>query len=203
MHPVVGIFICYLIGSIPFGLLISRFYGIDITTKGSGNIGATNIARSVGKVPGIATLLLDAAKGYLASQLYLSAFWQISLDGDLLLAIGGLSAVIGHCFSIPGLLKGGKGVATGLGVLFAISPYTALVALAVFLASFLATKIVSISSMLASAASFFAYSIYFAHDNAVAGLLVLVLALLICYKHKENIARLITGTEPKFSLQKS
>ena len=189
----------YLLGSIPVGYLIGRSYGIDIRTKGSGNIGAANILRVIGKGPAAATLLLDAVKGFLptilARQTYL-------LPPGWIIAIG-LAAIIGHTFSIFLKFKGGKGVATSLGVLIGLSPLTALFILLVWLAVFAASRIVSFAS-LAAALSLPPLLWYLANPHRQPAFLAfgVLIAVLVFLAHRKNIKRLLSGQEPKVKWKK-
>jgi glycerol-3-phosphate acyltransferase PlsY len=181
----------YLIGSIPFGLLLSRGSGIDIRQHGSGNIGATNVSRLVGKKIGLLTLLLDAAKGWLP------VFAASQLGGDgLLIALCGAAAVTGHSFSVFLRFKGGKGVATALGVFLALSPQALLISLLVFILTVFATGFVSLGSILAAAAML--PSLYFFGEASWKCWLAAYVVLLIWLKHHQNIKRLLNGTEKRF-----
>ena len=134
----------YLLGCFPTGMILARFAGIDITKQGSGNVGATNVARVLGAKAGVITLVLDLLKGLLAVLLA-----QLLFSESQLVPHAGLAAVLGHCISLPPRLKGGKGVATSLGVLLALSPKLAAWPLALFLITFSLSKIVSLSSLVA------------------------------------------------------
>jgi glycerol-3-phosphate acyltransferase PlsY len=181
----------YLIGSIPFGLLLSRGSGIDIRQHGSGNIGATNVSRLLGKKIGLLTLLLDAAKGWLP------VFAASQLGGDgLLIALCGAAAVTGHSFSVFLRFKGGKGVATALGVFLALSPQALLISLLVFILTVFATGFVSLGSILAAAAML--PSLYFFGEASWKCWLAAYVVLLIWLKHHQNIKRLLNGTEKRF-----
>ncbi len=186
----------YLIGAIPTGIVVARIHGVDITQHGSGNVGATNIARTLGKKAGLITLLVDCLKGVLAVLLA-----QIFFGNELLSGIAGMVSVMGHCFSIPGKLRGGKGVATGLGVITALAPMLGLAVLAIFLGVFGAFRIVSLSSIIA-ALSASALGLIF-YPQAQWHHWVAFIGFLIVYKHKENLQRIILGTEPKFSFKSS
>jgi glycerol-3-phosphate acyltransferase PlsY len=187
----------FLIGSIPFGYLIGRaFYRTDLRAQGSGNIGAMNAMRSLGKRGAIAVLILDALKGF-APVLLMQHF----VPGDLAVALGAALAVIGHCYS-PWLgFKGGKGVATSLGTYFAIAWPVGLVAIAGWLVGAAATRYSSVGSMLASVAA--AAALWFATGSPVLTLYGLLIAVLIVYAHRENIERLRSGTENRIRLGKT
>ena len=132
----------YLIGAIPFGYLIGRLHGIDIRKVGSGNIGATNVTRTVGKIQGKICFLLDFLKGALPVALVNSVFMQ---DTANLALAAGLAVILGHIFPIYLKFRGGKGVATAAGVALALAPYPLLCALLVWLVTFLTTRYVSLS----------------------------------------------------------
>lgn len=188
--------LAYLIGTFPTGLLLAKIYNVDITSKGSGNIGATNLARTLGKKAGIITLLVDILKGF--TVVYIAK--QISLNIEFIF-LAAFFAVAGHCFSIPKLLKGGKGVATALGVLIGLNPYYALIGIVSFIAIFYFSRIVSLASVLA-VVIVPVFSI-FTNISLTSCLILSLISLLIIYRHKENISRLIKNEEKKFSFGKS
>lgn len=193
----------YLLGSIPVGLLITKLFGgKDVRQHGSGNIGATNVSRVAGPAAGMLTLLLDAAKG--AAAVLLAA--RVSEQNATLMMLAGLAALVGHCFSIWLGLKGGKGVATGLGIFAALSPLAVFCAFIVFLLAVSVWRYVSLGS-LAGAASM-PLLIYFLWAPGHAPPLVITFGTLcasavILFKHRANLQRLIEGREPKFSFRKS
>ncbi len=191
--PVVWIGFAYLIGSISFGIIFSKLFGLpDPRTVGSGNIGATNIARSGKKLPAILTLLGDAFKGWLP-------VW-LALQSNMLMwvvASVGLAVFFGHLFPIFHRFKGGKGVATALGVMLAVSPMLALACLLTWLVVFAISRISSLSAITAAAASpFFAAWLLLPYRDYV--LMVLVMALMLIWRHKSNIQKLLAGTESGF-----
>ena len=179
---------CYLLGSLPFGLLIAGAKGIDLRKTGSGNIGATNVLRSIGKWAALFTLLGDSLKGAaavgIARVLGLDAAWQ---------GMAGFCAVMGHNFSIFLKLKGGKGVATSLGVMAILSPLTGAFAVAVWLAAAFLTRYSSLAALLAFASLPAASYLLGASKPVV--LTAAALALLIIVRHTGNIKRLIRGDE--------
>jgi glycerol-3-phosphate acyltransferase PlsY len=184
--------VVYLIGAIPTGVIVARARGVDITTKGSGNVGATNVARVVGKGAGSLTLLGDILKGALG--VLVGRVVTGSVTGA---AVAGVLVVAGHCFSIPPWLKGGKGVATALGVIFSLSPIGAIAGLCAFAITFFLSRFVSLSSVVAAFVIPLAGLAAGAHDAifyALVGMTLIVVA-----RHRQNIERLIQGTEPKFS----
>jgi glycerol-3-phosphate acyltransferase PlsY len=196
--------IAYLLGSIPFGYILVRiFRKEDIRATGSGNIGATNVARSGAKGLGILTLLLDLLKAFAAVK-----FAQHLAPGtpgfpsDLAVAAG-IAAILGHVFPIWLGFKGGKGVASALGVFIAIAPLAALCALVVFIAVFAITRYVSLASILA-AVMMPLFCLLWMPDRSpifVGG--IIFISLLVIAKHHANIARLMQGRESRFGSKKS
>ncbi len=187
----------YLLGSIPFGLLIGfRIKGIDIREHGSKNIGATNVSRVVGKKWGISVLLLDALKGYIACLLPLVIGQKLTVPFQLCL---GIAAILGHSFPVWLKFKGGKGVATSLGVFWAIAWIPTVITFGIWIISFTLTHIISISSLLA--ALVFPAMIFWRYGGTpdLKWLLPisLTLAVFIFYTHRANIQRLRQGTEKK------
>ena len=193
----------YLLGSIPFGLILAKlFAGSDIRKSGSGNIGATNVARVVGPAAGILTLVLDAAKG--AAAVWLAG--RFSEQNSTALMLAGVFALLGHCFPVWLGFKGGKGVATALGVFLMLSPMAALSALLVFILVSLAWRYVSLGSVSAAAAMPLLMYFLWAPGHApplVIDFGTLFAAALVIFKHDANLQRLVDGTEPKFSFGKS
>lgn len=183
----------YLIGAFPTGYLISRRRQIDLKQQGSGNVGAANIARILGLKAGAVTLLVDALKGFVP---LLGA--SLISDNRPFICLAAVALVAGHCFSIPGKLPGGKGVATSLGVILFLQPLAAAAALAGFAATFAATQIVSIASISAAAIAPIAAFFHQGSDYPAAALAMI--AALVLIRHKPNLARLIRGKEPRFSL---
>ena len=207
--------VSYLLGSIPFGYVLVRvFRGEDIRQTGSGNIGATNVARSGAKGLGIATLALDAIKGALAVWLAaLLAGSKYNSCGDgmsahfcvhplRLMATAALVAVIGHVFPVWLRFKGGKGVATALGVFCVLFPKAILVALAIFILVVAVTRYVSLGSILGAIA--FPVAACFMQDaDWLSLLLASGVSLIIIVKHHQNIGRLLGGTEHRFGASKT
>ena len=196
MNPwLISIPIAYLLGSIPFGyVLVRTFRNEDIRASGSGNIGATNVARSGAKGLGIATLLLDLSKGYVAVQIA-----KFLAPGNFDLAVVcAVMATLGHVFPAWLGFRGGKGVATALGVFIALVWPASLCILGVFALVFLLTKYVSLASVLA-AASFPLFGFYFVrHPSPIVIAGFLFIPILVCVKHHANIRRLLAGTESRF-----
>jgi glycerol-3-phosphate acyltransferase PlsY len=207
LYFIVGI-LAYLLGSIPFGLILVRvFRKQDIRQQGSGNIGATNVIRSGGKGLGAATFLLDAAKGVLAvSAAYMIAsHWHIGRQtAQNLAATAALCAIVGHIYTVWLGFKGGKGVATGFGVFLAISPFSALISLAVFIVVFAISRFVSLGSILASIA-FAVLAFMRGYGKFTPWLLgvCVIVPLIVIAKHHANIRRLLTGTEYRFGKTKA
>jgi glycerol-3-phosphate acyltransferase PlsY len=205
--------IAYLLGSIPFGLLVGKAKGIDVRTAGSGNIGATNVGRLLGKKFFFLVFFLDLLKSFVPM---LIASWLVHRIAPqqrdarlyLLWLLVGFAAVIGHMFSVFLKFKGGKGVATSAGVMLGLVPYYTLpgiVSVVVFILVFFATRYVSLGSMIGAGAFPLAYlAIGKARGWPVFGeqwpLLVfaVLMAVLIVYKHRSNIQRLLAGTENRF-----
>jgi glycerol-3-phosphate acyltransferase PlsY len=192
----------YLLGSIPFGLLLGKLFGSrDVRKAGSGNIGATNVARVAGPLAGILTLLLDAAKGALA--VLLAA--RLSDQSAAWMMIAGLCALVGHCFPIWLGFRGGKGVATAAGIFLVLCPPAFLGAVVLFFLVVLYWRFVSLGSISAAAAMPLLIYFFWAPHHAPPYSVTfgsLAAALLIVYKHDTNIQRLVQGDEPKFSFGK-
>lgn len=186
------IFASYLLGAVPFGLLLSRGSGIDIRTQGSRNIGATNVARLLGKKMGALTLALDIFKGYVP--MFLAALaTQGDPQRDLIIALCGAGAVLGHMFPVYLRFKGGKGVATALGSFLYLAPPAVLGCLLVFLAAVRLSGYVSLGSLLGSASILL--WLFFLDSASWKLWLAAFIVLMIWIKHYQNIGRLLQGTE--------
>lgn len=188
----------YLLGSIPTGLILARRRGVDIRTVGSGNIGATNVARALGKPAAILVLALDALKGFvpvLAAR-QLGEPLRGSLAPAAFVALVGLCAIAGHMFPIFLRGKGGKGVATSLGVAFGLSPPVALLSLVVYALTFFATRWSSLGSLLGMW-SFPCFALAFATLPAPYVALSIATAALVTHRHRDNIGRLLRGEEKR------
>lgn len=181
----------FFVGAIPFGYILGLAKGIDIRKHGSGNVGATNVARVLGKKYGVAVYILDFLKGFIPTFLAVNYFGTDSW----LTALVGLAAVAGHMFSPFLGFKGGKGVATASGVLFGISPLLGLVVLALWFAVFKASGYVSLGSMVAALGAI--YLVGMLGYPFPVKFLVTVTAVLILVKHKSNLERLMEGRELK------
>jgi glycerol-3-phosphate acyltransferase PlsY len=189
----------YLLGSIPFGYLIVAIgAGGDIRHMGSGNIGATNVAREVGSLPGVLTLLLDAAKGYLA--VWIAA--RVTGGNVRWMMLAAVLAIVGHLFPVWLGFHGGKGVATGVGVFLPFCWEAVLISFIVWLLVVLFWRYVSLASISATAALplvlYLLYAPPHAPPIAVTSSSLLIMALIIM-RHKPNIMRLLAGTEPRFT----
>ena len=182
----------FLLGAVPFGYVVGKLKGVDVRRHGSGNIGATNVSRVLGKKYGALVLLLDALKGALPVLV-------VKLSGlpEEYQVLAGLFAVLGHCFSPFLRFKGGKGVATGLGAFIVISPKVTLLAFLIFLAVFLSTRYVSLSSITAALSYPLIYR-FLEKPSEVSFILVSLTALVIVVKHRSNIRRLLRGEEKKY-----
>ena len=189
----------YFIGSIPTGYLWARAKGVDIRSVGSGNIGATNVFRILGKGPGIAVLLIDALKGFLPAKYLLIG--AVSANQEYLSIVAGLFAVIGHNYTCWLRFKGGKGIATSAGVVLAWVPVALLITLGSWLIVFAVSRYVSLASVLAALVLPIAV---FATGQPpyMVGIASLLSALAI-YKHRGNIQRLLNGTENRFGSRKA
>jgi glycerol-3-phosphate acyltransferase PlsY len=194
--------LAYLLGSIPWGLILSRIFARDdIRLKGSGNIGATNVARETGVIPGLLTLAGDILKGAVPVYLALLAFGSADGSGDVYLSAVALAAFSGHLF--PVYLKfrdGGKGVATAAGCFAVVSPAAVLAAFGVFIAMLLVTRRVSVASL--SAAATLPVAVWIAADSAIMTAAAAIVALFIFMRHGENLKRLLAGKEAEFKLKK-
>lgn len=192
MRAVLVVTLAYLIGSIPFGYLIVRVSGRgDVRETGSGGTGATNVSRRAGKAAGVLTLVLDALKGAFA-------VWIATRFGNgWITTAAAIAVIVGHIFPIWLGFRGGKGVATAVGVFSVLAPFALLCAGAVFLILFLITRYVSLGSITAAAA----IPIILSPNGLTSALFTcaVVVAALVIFAHRANIARLIKGTEPKFS----
>jgi glycerol-3-phosphate acyltransferase PlsY len=186
----------YAIGSIPFSFLVARRFGIkDVRTVGSGNVGATNVMRSAGKVPGILALVLDGAKGALT---VLLARGLTTSEAEVCAA--GISAMIGHLFPVWLGFRGGKGVATGAGLFLPLAPGALGIAVLAFVAVLAIFRYVSLASIVASLA--LPAAAYLLGGTTTVAVTGLVAALMVAVKHHANIGRLVRGVEPRLGAKK-
>jgi glycerol-3-phosphate acyltransferase PlsY len=194
----------YLIGAIPFSLLIARAHGVDVRKVGSGNVGATNVLRSVGKAAGITALLLDVAKGFGPTYLIPLAFANCADVGDapLLPIICALSAICGHVWPVYLKFRGGKGIATSAGSLIALAPTAVLIGLIAWIIVLFGSRYVSLASIAAAAVipgvAWYLYS----PEGMLLPCTLTVMGIMAILKHRSNISRLLSGSESKISLGK-
>jgi glycerol-3-phosphate acyltransferase PlsY len=191
--------IAYILGSIPFGYLIVRWQrGIDVRATGSGSIGATNVMRNLGIVGFVATFILDAGKGLLAVMLAS----KMTLENPTWVAAAACAAVFGHCFPVWLKFRGGKGVATGVGVFIALAPWQVVLVLVIFAVVVAIWRYISLGSIVATAA--FPVLVHFMkHPPLQLVLGAAAAALIIIARHHANIARLFKGTENKLGRKKA
>lgn len=201
---IVFLILSYLIGSVPFSIIAGKLLkGIDVREYGSGNAGATNTFRVLGKKAGIPVLLLDVLKGYLAVNLvwYTSYVPSTEIYINLQLTFG-IAAVLGHVFPVYVGFRGGKGVATLLGFMLAVFPEAALISIVVFVLTLLFSKYVSLSSIFAGL--FFPFGVYYLSETLVPTMMIFAVfvPILLIATHQRNIERLVRGDENKVSLKK-
>lgn len=198
--------IAYAIGSINFSVIFSRkFAGFDVREKGSGNAGTTNMLRSVGKKAAIITLICDILKGVVSILIALAVGYFVKdVDKSILIQLAGFFAVFGHTFPIFFEFRGGKGVATALGVILLTNWQIGLICLVFALCLMLLTKMVSLGSIMA--AILFPILTIFIHDNFLASgnyiILGIALGLLVVFNHRSNLKRILEGNENKLSFKK-
>lgn len=183
----------YLIGSVPVGFIFGTLSGVDVRQAGSGNVGATNVARVVGKWQGLATLVGDVAKGSVPAFLSLQLGFTVTAA-----ALVGLAAFLGHLYPVFLKFKGGKGVATAFGVFLILAPMATLILVFVFFFVAMASRVVSLASVVATGAApvvlwLFSYPLFLVALSFLIG-------SLIVFRHRENIQRLVSGVEPRFEL---
>lgn len=201
--PILSLILAYLIGSIPFGLIVGKLKGVDIRNTGSHNIGATNVFRTIGPWYGILVFILDGLKSaifiivfkYIA--IWNSSFFTIQIHP---LIYGGV-AILGHLFPIYLKFKGGKGISCFAGIMLAYMPILSLIALATFIIVVFTTRIVSISSIMASLALIITYFIFHLNDIYLLGF-ISIMFVLVLIRHRTNIVRLVKGQENKITIQK-
>jgi glycerol-3-phosphate acyltransferase PlsY len=203
--PLAAVIVCfaaYLLGSIPFGLLLAKLFGrTDVRKAGSGNIGATNVLRVAGPAAGILTLLFDAGKGWLA--VWIAS--RLMHGSSSMMIAAGFLALVGHCFPVWLRFRGGKGVATAAGIFLALCPEALLAALILFALVVWYSRYVSLGSLVAAAGiPLLVYLLWAPHfaPPIIVTLASSAIALLVIYQHRANIGRLIRGEEPQFSVSK-
>jgi len=197
-------FASYLIGSIPAGYIAGRIAGIDIRTAGSGNIGATNVLRVLGKRYGYSVFLFDFIKGAVAVQMSIlicKVAAEPQLSSEICGILAGISSVVGHSYPVWLSFKGGKGVATSGGVIFSLMPFAALIVGIVWIATFLASRYVSVASITAAIALPITVGAM-TYFRQLSSLLLLYFSIcsaaVIIIRHRSNLSRLFNGTEPRF-----
>lgn len=209
-YIIMGI-IAYLIGSINFSILISKKKaGFDIREKGSGNAGTTNMLRSVGKGAAIVTLILDILKGIIT--IWLSIFygfmlykiWNINIDYAILVQVSGIFVIVGHTYPIYFGFKGGKGVATALGILLVTNWHIGVICLVFALVLIIVSRMVSVGAICAAilfpVLTLFSYESSFIEPGNYM-VFSIIIAIIVCFNHRENIKRIMNGTENKISLK--
>lgn len=196
MYGVVWGVVAYLLGATPFGLLVAKARGVDIRAHGSGNIGATNVFRVVGKGWGVFTFLLDALKGFIPA-FFFPKLAQMEPEWGVLF---GIIAILGHSFSVFLKFKGGKGVATSAGMLLGVAPAVIGIAFVCWVVCLFASRIVSLASIVAALAVVIA--VWVLDQGLVINSVLTVLALLVIWLHRANIKRLMNGTENRFGKKK-
>ena len=206
MTEIILIILAYIIGSIPTAVWVSKsVFGIDIRDYGSGNAGATNSFRVLGTKWGSFVMLVDVTKGVIATSLYILIPFYLTNElarTNFMIALG-MAAVLGHILPIFANFRGGKGVATLLGMALAIQPMVALLCLVVFLITLLSTRFVSLSSMLAGVAFMVLILFIFNEKETIYRLFAIIVAMMVVVTHQKNISRLIKGTENKVPIFKN
>ncbi|NQT94288.1 MAG: glycerol-3-phosphate 1-O-acyltransferase PlsY [Lentisphaerae bacterium] len=194
----------YLVGAVPFGYLVAKSRGIDIRKAGSGNIGATNVFRALGKGPGILTLVLDALKGFIPVFLFpiLAAAWATVPTPQALRLLCACAAVAGHNWPVTLGFRGGKGVATSAGALLAVSPVAVGISLGVWILVVLLTRIVSVSSIAAALSLSVCGWVFHAKGGMLIPVAFSLLAVVGIWRHRANIGRLVRGEENRFDFPK-
>jgi len=205
VRVVIAIALGYFMGGIPFGVIVGRRLGVDITALGSGNTGATNVFRTMGWRPALAVALLDVAKGAvpaLAARFLLAdVAWGVNARDLLLITVAG-AAMAGHMFSPYFRFRGGKGVATAAGGILVLMPEAFLVLLVVFVALVLVFRIVSVSSILTAFVFPVAIALLY-HDRPVLFGFAIVAVPMIVWSHRANIGRLLRGEEPRITMARA
>jgi len=197
MNIAILTFIAYLLGAIPFGLLVAKSKGVDIRSQGSGNIGATNVLRVIGKGWGIFTLVLDALKGFIPA-FFFPVLGKVDPEWGVLF---GLVAILGHAFPVYLKFKGGKGVATSAGMLLGVAPLAVGIGIGVWVVCLVIWRYVSLASIAASAT--IAVAVWIVEDKGlVVSIALTVLGGMVVLLHRGNIKRLLNGTESRMGKKK-
>ncbi len=205
MNEMMLVALAYLLGSIPTSIWVSKaVFGIDIRQYGSGNPGATNTFRVLGSKWGAFVMIADISKGVIATSLYILIpfYLQNELERTNFMIVLGLVAVLGHIYPIWAGFRGGKGVATLLGMALAIQPIVALICIIVFLITLFTTRFVSLSSMLASVVFMVLILFIFKEKETSYRVFAIIVALMVVVTHQKNIGRLLNGKENKAPLFK-
>jgi len=201
----ISVAIGYLLGSIPSGFLVGKCRGIDIRQHGSGNIGATNVVRTLGRNWGSLVFFLDVLKGIVAVKLAMSglayAGFSSPLPADQLGILAGFGCFLGHCFPVWLGFKGGKGVATGAGILIGLTFWTAAIGLTIWVIVYYSSRYVSLASIVAALSL---PLIYWGIERALSATFwfIVVISALAIWRHRTNIQRLLAGTESRFEKKK-
>jgi len=192
-HYLVAAVVSYLLGSVPFGFLIAKLKGVDLRSSGSGNIGATNVYRVVGKREGLITLVLDVAKGTISVVIFSLIFPK----EQYINVISGFSAVLGHDFSVFLRFRGGKGVATSYGVTLPVYPLASLVGIFIWITILLTTRLSSLAALLSF---LIATLIALSSPDYIVRIFFIVLYILMVFKHKDNLKRLFSKEENRIKI---
>lgn len=202
LNLTVAILVGYIVGSIPWALIVGKvFYGVDVRKHGSGNLGGTNVLRTLGKVPGISVMVLDALKALL----FMAVLHLLKMDD--IVPFAGLAVLIGHCFPVFANFKGGKAVASAVGYVLAVNLFVEkqlllcwLLPMLIFVTVLFTTRYMSLASI--TVVSLFAITALIFYQSKINALLIVLLALFVIYKHKDNINRLKEGTEKRLGSKK-
>ena len=202
LNLTIAILLGYIVGSIPWALIVGKvFYGVDVRKHGSGNLGGTNVLRTLGKVPGISVMVLDALKALL----FMVVLHLLNMDN--IAPFAGLAVLIGHCFPIFAHFKGGKAVASAVGYVLAVNLFVEkqvlicwLLPMVVFVLVLFISRYMSLASI--TVVTLFALTALVFYSSKINALLIVLLALFVIYKHKDNIKRLKEGTEKRLGSKK-
>lgn len=198
---VILLLIGYIFGLIQNGHYISRAFGVDITHKGSGNVGATNVLRVMGTKTGLLVFVLDMLKGFLPC-LAVWFLFRNKADADIYVLYTGAGVILGHCFPVQFGFKGGKGISSAIGFIFVYDYRVALCMIAIFVICVLISRYISLGSVIAAIAFPF-LAFFFKRPGPESMIIIIVLVCIVIFKHRSNIKRILTGKENKFSFKKS